>query len=318
MKHILIILTILLAQDSKGQFSEDALSSKAFDLFINEKYDSATVIYKSIIKLDSIDRPAYYYSQIGKCYQEMNKNDSAKSFYKRCLSFPLSSNFLASPQRKSCLGISELFISEHKYELAIEYLRLAEKEYPFRKICNAGEFERNLILKVEFAKCYEGLNKIDSAISFLTPYMFQPAEDLTIDSLEYINYLDYYFKLLSLKYNKCELKKILNQSLSNIYYKKELDTSIINTANAWHEIYCSINFLGAKVIISNVIYDNISWSEEAKKEYELGNLLIQFKKTPIYQLIIKNCNTAYNKRFAAMLARQLYFSFTLLSSLASA
>lgn len=289
MKKILTILTIFLSLSTFGQTVENSLSDKAFQLYQKEQYDSAIFYYKEVLKLNDNSRIAYFLMQVGKCYSEKNELEHSKNYYLQCLNIPDTIERFNYPQREACFGLSDIFQVEKNYNQSLRYLKIAEAKYPHRKICNAGEFERKIILKDKFALCFEKINELDSAINYLTPYMFAKTEDLLMDSVEYIKIIENYYNLLRKKYSMCELKSLLDNAIKNVYYNKKQDNANIDSLKYnYYEVESYITFLNKKIVLMDGGYEANSWGGEPVKEFVLEYLLEYFSQTPTYKLITKN------------------------------
>ena len=231
-------------------------------------------------------RPGYYLCKIGECFAGFKNNDSAKSYFLKCLELPdTTKRYIYSlPQRNACLQLYQLLISEGNYELALEYLDKAESKYPYHKACNNGEFERRMQIAKKFAVCFDNLKKTDSAIERLTRYMFTKTEDIHLDSTEYINeYINYYYGLLCKKHSPCDITTTLSDAINNVFYKKEKLPS--DSAQEYYSVECHINFFGKKVSLENVEYEARSWGGEPVEIFTRDYILKSVKETPIYKKI---------------------------------
>lgn len=287
MKRLVIILAFFISKISTGQSLTD-LNMKAFNLFIDNKYDSALFIYKQLILSDQRVNNSYYYSQVGACYDNLSNLKLAKESYLDGLkdTFDL---FRPVGQRACCHGLADVYMKENNFNDALKYLRLAEQKFPHHKICNAGEFERKIWLRYKFAKCFDGINQIDSAISYLTPYMFAKPENLSWDSSTYLGIINYYYSLLLKNYSVVELKSQMDCALQNTFYKTEADL-VLNTKFPNHHYFnvlCYLNFLDNRVTLRNGGYEAEGWGGEPVLEFSKESLLKYFMETPGYNMIAK-------------------------------
>ena len=301
MKNIITIIAITLSLSSFGQYADSSLHMKAFRMYQNDKFDSAVIYYKELLNQQIDNRDDYYFMQLGKCYFELKEFEKSKKSFLNCLTVVdtvFKNNY---PQRESCFGLSEIYQLENNYEASLHILELAEAKFPHRKICNAGEFERKMILNDKFSFCFEKLNMIDSAITYLTPYMFTKADDLLIDSIDYLKIVNNYYRLLCKNSSPKEVKDIFEKAIKEVYYKKQVDTTNSHiTTNTWYNVESYFTFFGKRVYLCDVTYDINSWGGEPVLSFELSTLLQYLRSTPAYKLIIQTTSTAHNKRFCAI------------------
>lgn len=285
MKKQLLVLIFLFPFYASSQDAEENLSKKAFDHYLEDRYDSALFYYKQILKIKN-SRSGYYLNQIGKCYFGIKENNTAKSYFLECLQIPdtIKKYFYRPIQGQACLELSQIFIAEGNYEAALKYLETAEEKYPYRRVCGNGEFERKMRLAKQYAVCFDNLNKTDSAITRLTRFMFTKSEDFYLDSTEYITeYINYYYDLLCKKYSPCDLKLALADAVNNIYYKKEKTSS--DSTHDYYAVECYLMFLGKKVLLEEVEYEARSWGGEPVEPFTLNYLLKYVTETPLYKKI---------------------------------
>ncbi len=285
-KNIITLIAITLSLSCLGQNADSNKHMKAFQMYQNGKFDSAIFYYNELVNEKNHNRADYYFMQLGKCYFELKKFEQSKKYFLNCLT--IIDTFFKNnhSQRESCFGLSEIYQLFNNYEASLDILKLAETKFPHRKICNAGEFERKMDVNNKFAFCFEKLNMIDSAIFYLTPFMFTNADDLQIDSIDYLKIVNNYYRLLC-KYSSPEkVKNIFKKSIKEMVYNKKVDTtnSYIKT-NTWFNVECYFSFFGKKVYLCNVIYDVNSWGKEPVKSFEQSTILQYLKNTPTYKLI---------------------------------
>jgi tetratricopeptide (TPR) repeat protein len=279
---------LLFAISSFGQSNKKELSDIAFRFYMDKQFDSAAIYYEQVVELATEDNPAYYLGQLGDCYKKIGNRDRAKENYLKCLSDTAKSQHF-SPKRDCAHGLADLYLKEEKYGEALRYLQLAENNFPHFRICSNGEFERETNLNYKFSQCFEGLNQIDSAIYYLTPYMFNKAENLLMDSLEYLQINEYYIGLLKKKYSDTEIKKQVFAAVDKIYYKKELDTEWepISPTDKFYNVLCFFTLFGQKVIVTDSGYEANSWGGEPVLQYSKEYLIDYVKGTPTYKMTIK-------------------------------
>jgi tetratricopeptide (TPR) repeat protein len=289
MKNIITTIAITLSLSCFGQYADNSVHMKAFRMYQNDKFDSAIIYYKELLNQQIDNRDDYYFMQLGKCYFELKEFENSKKYFLNCLTVIDTVYKNNYAQRESCFGLSEIYQLENNYEASLNILKLAEAKFPHRKICNAGEFERKMILNNDFSLCFEKLNMIDSAITYLTPYMFTKPDDLLIDSIDYLKLVNNYYRLLCKKASPKEVKNIFERAIKEVYYKKLVDTTnSYITTNTWYNVESYFSFFGKKVYLCNVTYDINSWGREPVKSFELSTLLEYLRSTPAYELIVDN------------------------------
>jgi len=295
MKSIITIFAITFSLSSFGQYADSSLHMKAFRMYQNEKFDSAIIYYNQLLNLEVDNRDDYYFMQLGKCYFELKQFEKSKRCFLDCLTVidtVFKNNYA---QRESCFLLSEIYQLESNYEASLNILKVAEAKFPFRKICNAGEFERKMVLNDKFAFNFEKLNLIDSAINYLTPYMFSNVDDLLIDSSDYLKIVNNYYRLLCKKSSPKEVKDIFERAIIDIYYKKQVDTTNSHiTTNTWYTVESHFSLFGKKVYLCDVTYDVNSWGGDTVDSFQLSTLLQNLKSTPTYKLITETKSTAHN------------------------
>jgi tetratricopeptide (TPR) repeat protein len=284
-KFFLFILFII----PKISFSQDYINTNkdtAFRYYLENKYDSALKYY---LKVNSNDNKVktYINYQLGNCYKELGKFEIAKKFYTLTIKDSTTIDKIYFSQRSSCLEMANIFLNEKEFAKSLDFLKLAERKFPHHRICSAGEFERKIKMKYEFAKCFEGLNQVDSAIIYLTPYMFAKTENISIDSIEYLKILNFYYEKLNLKISSCEISSAMTLSIQNIFYNKADDSASnrIDPNNNHYEVECYLTFFGSKIWLLNNGYDTKSWGGDPVLFFTKEYALKEFYETPMMKII---------------------------------
>jgi tetratricopeptide (TPR) repeat protein len=284
MRTIITLCFILAFQLAFGQKDPSRLSETAFNFYMNKQFDSAAFYYERFIELKGITKDAYYYGQLGECYARLGKLGRARESYLEGLKDTSQMPYL-SFQRNCCLGLVDLYLVEKNYEKALEYLKRAERDQPYFRGCSRGEFERNTQLRYKFAQCYEGLSLADTAIAYLTPYMF--SDGLFRDSLKYDEINRYYVSLLKDRYQVIEIKKQLSSAIDEVYFSKEREPSIERRieGSEFYRVNCYLMFFGEHVTLFNGGYEAKSWGGEPVKEFSKEYLIDRFRQTTTYRMI---------------------------------
>ena len=149
-------------------------------------------------------------------------------------------------------------------------------------MCSLGDFERKINLNYKYAKCFEGIQQVDSAINYLTPYVFGKAKDIMYNRLEYLSIINYYYTLLRTKYSGCEISSLLHSAIQNLFYKREVDVEkkIKYPENTFYNVKCYMLFMGCRVVLFDSEYDLSSWgakSAELFSKESFENLINEFE-----------------------------------------
>jgi len=288
MKKLISIFIFFLSLTVTGQLDKNEIRDKAFSFYIDNKYDSAVVYYKQVIELTDENRTTYYYRQLGDCFIKLNDYKKAKESYLKCIT-DTSNNRVFSSNRDCYQGLIDIYIEEKNYNEALKYLRLADSKYPHIGICSNGELEQDLRLNYKYSQCFKELDQIDSAIAYLTPYVFVEPENLLMDSLEYMKINTHYIDLLNQRYNEIEIKKEISSAIENIYYKKEIDIERNKKYpnEEFYNVLCYITFLGQSITLVDGGYEANSWGGEPVEQYTEEFLINYFKNTPTFQILTK-------------------------------
>lgn len=282
MKISIILFSLFYSITTFGQITK-SVEKIAFDYYIEQNFDSAIVYYQRVLKTDS---SSYHLGMLGSCYMKLKRFDMAKVAFNKCLlntTVEYASPF-SVPKRSCCHQLSTIYFEEENFEKALFYLKLAEQKYPHFRICSNGEFERKMELNYKFAQCFKGLNQIDSAISYLTPFMFSSVERPIAKEVQ-----GFYLDLITQKYSKSKLKYLLTEAIENLHYDKSLDTSMnrYSSEYIWYNIDCSFEFLGSTVILYDGGYESKSWGGEPVYTFTKAYYLDYLSTTEVYQKLIK-------------------------------
>lgn len=289
MNKLITLIALFLSVQCVGQAPADRLADTAFEYYLIKKFDSALYYYQKANLFSSNRRP-YFNTQIGKCYKSIGKVALAKASFLEAIKDSSTDKRIYYAERAACHELMDICMAEGNYSQALAYLKLAERKFPHFRVCGAGEFERKVTLTYKFAQCYEKLNQLDSAIKYMSPYVFAKTEDLTLDSLDYINMIEYYYTILKQQYSECELKSALDDALQRAYYKKTFDSESYRSDPKYKNylVDCHIEFLGIRITLESSGYEANSWGGEPVLVYTKDYLLKHFTETPLYKMIQTN------------------------------
>jgi tetratricopeptide (TPR) repeat protein len=288
MKEILTILLTLVTLVTFGQNGEKKLRNIACEHYLDKDYDSALIYYQKLIQKPKFSNDPYYLKQIGDCYSHLNLPSKAKENYLKCVQD--ASAGLLSPKRDCSLQLAEVYISEIKYDSALYYIQLAEKQWPHLRICSAGEFERETQINYKFAICFNGTGQLDSAIKYITPYAFSASDRLEpfVDSTEYKKIVDFYLTLLGKNNSDQEIKNEFHRAVDNLTYIKELDKESKEKypEDNWYNVNCYLDIFGERITLVDGGYEATSWGGEPVKAYSKESLIETLKESVAFREIM--------------------------------
>lgn len=285
MRKFLTVWLLLFAVNAFGQIDKSELRDIAFGFYRNGQFDSAAFYYEQILQKPLGRSSSYFYAQLGDCYYQLGQLEKAKENYILCVSDTFKTHFF-SIKRDCVKNLVDLLLAEKEYEKALGYLRKAESELPHFRICSNGEFGKETMLSYKFAQCFAGIGQLDSAMNYLTPYMF--SEPYGMDSLGYIEIVEFYIIILKKKYSDAELKLELKNAIKQMYYKKEKDEEWepLSPGEEFYNVLCYFTFYGQKVLLVDGGYEAKSWGGEPVKEFKKRSFIKFLKRTPTYKRIV--------------------------------
>ena len=288
MRQTLAILITVLTLSSFGQ-SEKKLDDKAFDFYLDKKYDSALIYYQKIAKKKNRASDPYYLNQIWDCFFYLGRNEEAKENYLQSLKDTTEPGRPFAPQRGSCHNLADVYIRECKYDSALYFLRLAEEKWPHFRICSAGEFERLSALNHKFAICFDGMGQPDTSIKYLTQYAFSTIDRFRSgdDSVKYAALVNFYLGVLDKRYSANEIRGEFATAIKNFNYKKELDPEFKKKypEENYYNVESYIIFFGNKVILREGTYEANSWGGEPVEEYSKQYIFKRFSESILFRLL---------------------------------
>ncbi len=291
MKLYLTILSFLTFKVASSQVTPQLLLSKAYDYtYTDKKLDSALKCYQELRTSFPEYKKASILYKIANTLLKIGDTAQAESLFLESIHVDFQNDTLDFDfgQAYSCAKLADIYYKQKKYSKAIIYLDYTKKEFkPLQPICEGGYGQTN---KLEFqykkAICYYGLNKKDSSIINLAPYIFKANDYYDLDSLKYNAISNFFVSTLFEYYGKCEAKTEMAKAINNIYYlqtfKEERDRKI-----KWLYIDCSINYFGFKIHLDNgskyVWTQNRPIPDYLSKDF----LFKEFTKSPAFKTIMK-------------------------------
>lgn len=223
MKNVIFILFLLTLMPLYSQSNDKEMYQKAFDFYNIKQYDSAYYYFNLDKKKD-----VYSHSAFGKINYILGDFEKAKQNLILALSDTIEVNDLLSIKHSACLTLADIYLTENNHKKALNYLKLSKYKHPkFIWCTNMWHILDKIDINYKIAQCFNELSEIDSAIHYLTPYMFLNHKDYpSIDSLEFLAIQDFYISILYKRYTKDELQNYMKKGLDNLVFTKEVDSVV--------------------------------------------------------------------------------------------
>ena len=289
MRTFLITLTIVCKNLVFAQDSAEKLSDKAFGFYVyNKNIDSALYYYQLLQQTYPDFRPAYINNVIGSCYLEKRYTELAKNYFILSLRIPDS---LDTHSERACLKIGDIFLAAVDYSKALAYYDSSTSYYRTKVLrMSRHRFrEGNIETIYKKAICFDKLNRLDTAINILTPYIFIDFDNYIIESTNPVNIVDFYLTLLRKKYNKKQIRNEFKQAMNGITYKREVDSFMYQRNPEWKYILidCSFDFLDKKVNIFGGGIGVSNFDEPTPIGWRKEDILKEFHKSLAYKKLRK-------------------------------
>lgn len=310
MLRIIILIAILLCASSYGQkkssgtiskyrTTNKTLESKKYAIykryFYTGKYRMALNKLTDFFNKTQQTPTPFDLEQIGECYQGIHQLNSAIMYYHMCLADTntMSATNWDPPQLSACYQISDVYRGKQMYDSALYYLNKATNEFLDLSICGNNSTLYHASLQESFARCFEGMNELDSAINHLTPYMFANIQRDVLGLNFYEKNCNYFLSLLYKRYTKEQLQNYLSQTINSICYESNFDTTHARVDNYTRcTIHCSTQFIGESIILCGVTMSHHGTkynSVETKFPWYWTQNFIEYelKNTYVYKEIMK-------------------------------
>ncbi|MBX7155439.1 MAG: hypothetical protein U0Y96_03095 [Candidatus Kapaibacterium sp.] len=239
------------------------------------------------------------YYNLGECYAKLGAEANAIRYFRYCIADSNKTKqhrIFSYPERNACISLSEIYYNNHNYDSALYYLRLAERQFKYRTIFGGeGSLEDTVSILVKFAKNFEQLNQLDSAIMYLAPvafkYMNYIAKGFIGNDTQFDSIPRYYISLLRKRYSKAELKTMMATSLGNLRYEITEDTTFKSKYRDEKRmcIYCSLDFAGTRVVLDDYSY-SYNYKKQKGRVPELlakKHFLEEVQSTSVYKAIME-------------------------------
>jgi len=273
MRTAFILIAILKSQVGFCQ-SVDSINSMAFEFYSSkQQFDSAIYYYKTLQSLYPDYRTAYITYRIGMSLLKNEDTLQAKEYLSKSL---LTSEPLEYESCDACGKIGDIYFAQHNYSSALKYydsITIKYSGFPYDPCQYKG-------LTIKFLKslCLDKLGYTDSAISILTPYMFEAEGYRT---LNYEKMVDAFIAMLRKVYPDSKIKNELKAGLKGIVYK------IDNSPRAGEkDVECFMNFFSKKVILVGAGISKTIPGAEIPSFFQKPFAIRQLKSSPAYKSIM--------------------------------
>lgn len=283
-----LFLLILAVNTAHLSYAQSPLEN-ASKLYFKGDYKAALALYKKI----EMEKPsAYVYEKKGDCYLKMASVPQAKEEYLIALAANNKSIEPSAITTYSCgLNLASIYFKENNFRKALNYYQLAADAYP--KI-HLDDFAINFPAynTLNEVHCYVALNKTDSAIIKITPYLFYRNKgliDTKADSLQRENNSRFCLEILQKKYTNTQIKAAFKKADDNFSFTERIEpeTSYGYTFHfftASTEIYGQrITLFGRGIGIAKDQVHDFKLDQDLSKEYQL----VRFRNYPLNRLVRK-------------------------------
>jgi hypothetical protein len=179
-------------------------------------------------------------------------------------------------KHNSCVNLAGIALDEKKYSLALKYIELFDKKYPYRHFCGNEITEERIFTAYRYAEAYLGLNDTDKALQNLLPNIIETG-------LAGNGYLvDKTIEVLEERYPSAYLTSEFSKSID------KLADSTIHNGEYTYTSY-KINFLGNDIPIPDYgYYPSDTSSTLSSKMIEIKSLI---RKGYFYTSLLKHAQT---------------------------
>lgn len=257
-KFQILLLMVLMPMCAFPQKMAEDYFDEALTLTENKEYKSARDSFQVVIDKfpgDELCPRAYY--NIGYISTEMKDYKKAKEVFQTILksSFnekePLGGDIMADPytnyKHRASEFLAEIYFDEKDYRKALNYVSLADTVYPYLHFCGNEMADEQNRKAVMYAKCYEGIGLIDSAIYCLIPYVF---DNGLADNYEVIENAK---RLLLKRYDQKTIQEELKKSINGIHVIKHENSANKDNEEEKNKDY-GINLFGREIILTDLYF----------------------------------------------------------------
>jgi tetratricopeptide (TPR) repeat protein len=213
--HFLMI-TFLQAQSSQVDPAERAFQ-EAYELCDANPEKALVAFQQFLIDFPKAKpTPAAHYD-IGYLQHKLLRNEEAIVTFKQILEMPYNDkdpNNLMEPYKlykhNSCRQLAEIYLERKDYKLALHFINLFDKKYPYQHFCGNEWAAYDNYKATMLAMVYDGEGHYESAVDTLLPYIINnglASNENVIATLE---------RILDNHYSKDELRNEFQKGLKNI------------------------------------------------------------------------------------------------------
>ncbi|MEA3496467.1 MAG: hypothetical protein U9R42_10570 [Bacteroidota bacterium] len=198
------ILKRFVSKFPEHQLNEEAKLSIGISYLKVGKYKKAERFFNELIKIKDYpdDETLFDFSKCNYLQTE-------------CASF-LKSDRMLSIQHEAFIYLAEISLERENWNSAFENIVNADKYYRYWYGCGTGDLQEDIRLSLLYSKYYLKINKSDSALKVLLPLVLEPA---ALPILHYSELVEKTLRLLKQKYDKDELKTIVDKAIDEVYFQ---------------------------------------------------------------------------------------------------
>jgi tetratricopeptide (TPR) repeat protein len=227
MKKCLVLLPVILMTITVLAQKPEELFEKAGDYYQEEQYDSALLIFEKIYKKGKGDEAliAKSFYNMGDIYAVKKNYAKAKEIFSAILDADydemdkggLGEGIMGEPyalyKNNSAKRLAEIALIEKNYSAALNYTDLFYRVYPYHHFCGNEYKSDEIYVAYTYARCYQGLQQTDRAISSLLPECMYSG----LASNGYV--VEMACDLIREKYSKEQIRQELEQAVSQVKFK---------------------------------------------------------------------------------------------------
>jgi hypothetical protein len=204
---------------------------------------------------------------------QLNYMDEAIEYYKKIISSKADDNekggigegIMAEPyalyKNRACKNLAEIYLEQKDFDTALKYIKLTDK-YPYQHFCGNEYAANDIYIATLYTRGYYGLNKVEKALSYSLPYIFN--NQLASNSI----IVELTVTILKEKYDNAKLISDFENCAKNHYTE-----TVKRNKKEWVKYY--IDFMNVKIEIPFYSFD----FEDDKKIIE------EIEESYFYQLL---------------------------------
>jgi tetratricopeptide (TPR) repeat protein len=240
MKLYITLILLLFVGFSQAQNPQACkYLTKAAESYCAENYSKSIKNLKKLTKKHpnhSLIEEAYYAE--GLCYFKKGKYNKAKQAFiyllenitpkeidsfgsdiftcgymqEKCRNI-LIPDYLLSIQHEACLKLADISLEENNLSDYYAYVKKADNTFRYWYGCGTGDYEEDMRLSIYYSKYYKAINNLDSSLSEVLPFIFEPA---AFPNKYYQDIISQTSSLLLEKYSSDSLKLEFEKSVNAV------------------------------------------------------------------------------------------------------